>query len=149
MFEKKPKLSASKTKKREIPSGLWVKCEDCGEMIFSKELAANLKVCPKCDRHFPMTAHERIGMLTDPGSFRESDRDMISVDVLNFTGPSAYAERLDAYRRETNLPDAVVTGLCRICGHEGSLAVVGFSFLGSGMGSVVGGEITRTVETAT
>ncbi|MGD0650788.1 MAG: acetyl-CoA carboxylase carboxyl transferase subunit beta, partial [Verrucomicrobiia bacterium] len=74
VFEK-PKISETKTKKREIPSGLWVKCKDCGEMIFSKELLANLKVCHKCDYHFTMTASERIASLVDEDTFREADAD--------------------------------------------------------------------------
>jgi len=148
VFEK-PKLTETKTKKREIPSGLWVKCRDCGEMIFSKELLKNLKLCAKCDYHFTMGARERIGMLADEGAFRELDTELVSVDVLKFSGGSSYAERLKTYQRQTGLNDAVVTGLCKILGHEVSLAVMDFSFLGASMGSVVGEKITRAIERAT
>jgi acetyl-CoA carboxylase carboxyl transferase subunit beta len=149
MFEKKPKLTASKTKKRDIPSGLWVKCEDCGEMIFSKELSANLKVCAKCSRHFPMTARERVAALADEGSFQETDADMASVDMLKFTGMASYSERLKTYQRQTELNDAILTGLCKMGGHDVSLAVMDFAFLGASMGSVVGEKITRAIEKAT
>jgi len=149
MFEKKPKLTASKTKKRDIPSGLWVKCDGCGEMIYSKELENNLKVCPKCEHHFPMTARERIASLADAGSFQETNADMTSVDVLNFTGAASYSERLKTYQRQTEMNDAVLTGLCRICEHDVSLAVMDFAFLGASMGSVVGEKITIAIETAT
>jgi acetyl-CoA carboxylase carboxyl transferase subunit beta len=145
----KPKLAETKTKKHEIPSGLWVKCKNCGEMIFSKELAAYLKVCQKCDYHFPMSAMERIASLADEGTFRESDADMVSVDTLKFTGVSAYTDRLRAYHRQTGLNDAIVTGLCKMNGHDVSLAAMDFNFLGASMGSVVGEKVTRAIEKAT
>jgi acetyl-CoA carboxylase carboxyl transferase subunit beta len=145
----KPKLAETKTKKHEIPSGLWVKCKNCGEMIFSKELIANLKVCQKCDYHFPMSAHERIVSLADEGTFREFDADMASVDTLKFTGVSAYTDRLRVYHRQTGLNDAIVTGLCKLNGHDLSLAAMDFNFLGASMGSVVGEKVTRAIEKAT
>lgn len=148
VFEK-PKISETKTKKREIPSGLWVKCKDCGEMIFSKELLANLKVCHKCDYHFTMTASERIASLADEDTFREADADMASVDVLKFTGVAAYTERLKTHRLQTGLNDAVVTGVCKLNGCQVSLSVMDFRFLGASMGSVVGEKITRCIEKAT
>jgi acetyl-CoA carboxylase carboxyl transferase subunit beta len=148
VFEK-PKITENKTKKRDIPRGLWVKCKDCGEMIFSKELTENLKVCAKCDYHFSMTAPERIASLADEGTWHELDSDLVSVDVLKFTGVAAYTERLKTYQRQTGLRDAIQTGLCKIHGHDVSLAVMDFSFLGASMGSVVGEKVTRAVEKAT
>lgn len=149
VFEEKPKIGETKTKKHEIPSGLWVKCKKCGEMIFSKELAANLKVCNKCEYHFTMTAAERVASLADEGTFQEIDADLTSVDVLKFTGVAAYTERLKTYQRQTGLNDAVITGQCKLSGHDTSLAVMDFGFLGASMGSVVGEKITRTIERAT
>ena len=148
VFEKQPKISSARTRKREIPSGLWLKCNDCGEMIFSKELTAKLKVCPKCDYHFAMVAPERVASLAD-GAFREMDADLVSVDTLNFKGVAAYKDRLKAYQRQTGLNDAVVSGLCQLNGHDVSLAVMDFSFLGASMGAVVGERITRAIERAT
>src|SRR5882672_3138544 len=81
-FVKKPKLGGSKSKKREIPEGLWTKCPKCGTMIYDKELDENLKVCPKCSHHFPIGARERIHSLVETCSFEEMDADMTSVDVL-------------------------------------------------------------------
>ncbi|HUK82144.1 MAG TPA: acetyl-CoA carboxylase, carboxyltransferase subunit beta [Verrucomicrobiae bacterium] len=148
VFEK-PKITETKTKKRDIPSGLWVKCKDCGEMIFSKELLSNLKICPKCDYHFSMTGSERVASLADEETFREFDADLVSVDVLKFTGVAAYTERLKTYQRQTGLNDAIITGLCKINGHDVSLAVMDFAFLGASMGSVVGEKVTRAIEKAT
>jgi len=148
VFEK-PKITETKTKKRDIPRGLWVKCKDCGEMIFAKELQANLKICLKCDYHFSMTSPERVASLADEGTWQEFDADLISVDVLKFTGVAAYTERLKTYQRQTGLNDAVQTGVCKINGHDVTLAVMDFSVLGASMGSVVGEKITRVIEKAT
>jgi len=148
VFEK-PKLTETGTKKRDIPKGLWVKCKECGELIFNKELLNNLKVCHKCDYHFPMTAFERIASLADEGTFEELDGDLVSVDVLKFTGVAAYSERLKTYQRQTGMNDAVVSGLCKLNDHDISLSVMDFAFLGASMGSVVGEKITRTIERAT
>lgn len=148
VFEK-PKITETKTKKRDIPQGLWVNCKECGEMIFANQLQANLKVCPKCNYHFSMTAPERVQSLADEGTWHESDADLVSVDVLKFTGVASYSERLKTYQRQTGMADAVQTGLCKITGHEVSLAVMDFSFLGASMGSVVGEKITRSIERAT
>jgi acetyl-CoA carboxylase carboxyl transferase subunit beta len=145
----KPKLTETKTKKREIPSGLWLKCKDCGEMLFGKELAANLKVCSKCDCHFPMTAAERIALLADERTFVETEADLVSVDVLEFTGGSSYSERLKTYQRQTGLKDAILSGHCQLQGHDVSLAVMDFAFLGASMGSVVGEKVTCAIEHAT
>src|SRR6185436_18835736 len=81
-FAKKPKPGGRKSKKREIPEGLWTKCEQCGNMVFDKELDENLKVCPKCEFHFKIGARERIHSLVETCSFEEMDADMTSVDVL-------------------------------------------------------------------
>jgi acetyl-CoA carboxylase carboxyl transferase subunit beta len=149
MFEKKPKLTTTKQKKRDIPEGLWIKCKSCGEMLYSKELADNLKVCAKCDYHFPLNSRERIASLADEGTFQEVDADLVSVDTLKFTGVAAYTERLKTYQRQTGLNDAVITGACKIGGHDTSLAVMDFTFLGASMGSVVGEKIARAIEKAT
>jgi acetyl-CoA carboxylase carboxyl transferase subunit beta len=148
VFEK-PKITETKTKKRDIPRGLWVKCKDCGEMIFAKELQANLKLCPKCDYHFTMSATERVASLVDEGTWQEIDADLVSVDVLKFTGVAAYTERLKTYQRTTGLNDAIQTGIGKIHGHDVSLAVMDFAFLGASMGSVVGEKVTRAIEHGT
>ena len=144
VFEK-PKVIDANVKKRDIPEGLWVKCKECGEMIFAKELLANLKVCPKCDYHFSMLAAERVASLADEGTWTETDADLMSVDVLKFTGVAAYSERLKTYQRQTGMADAIQIGLCKINGHDIALAVMDFSFLGGSMGSVVGERFVRGV----
>src|SRR2546428_7474734 len=94
-FVKKPKLGTNKSRKREIPEGLWTKCPKCSNMVFDKELDENLKVCPRCQHHFPIGARERIHSLVETCTFEEMDAEMTSVDVLSFNGPASYTSRLD------------------------------------------------------
>ncbi len=148
-FAKKPKLTSSKSKKREIPEGLWTKCPRCSTMVFDKELEENLKICTACQYHFPISARQRIHSLTEEGTFEEMDSDMISVDVLKFTGASSYISKLNKYQQTTGLNDAVITGLAKMGERRVGLGVMDFSFLGGSMGSVVGEKLTRLVESAT
>lgn len=144
----KSKLGSDKpkTRKREIPEGLWTKCPACETMIFDKELDEKLKVCPKCQFHFPIGSRERIHSLVETCTFEEMDALMTSVDLLKFTG---YRAKLDRDRKATMLMDAVVTGVGKIGAHRVSLGVMDFGFLGGSMGSVVGEKLTRLIERAT
>ena len=145
----KPTLKQGTNRKREMPEGLWQKCPECGEVVHNLELSQNLKVCPKCDYHFTFSARERISNLIDEGTFEEFDQNLLSVDVLKFTGVASYSERLQSYREKTGLADAVVTGFGRLAGHDVGLAVMDFNFLAATMGSAVGEKITRLVEKGT
>src|SRR3984885_4934858 len=145
---KKAKLGSgkSKTRKRDIPEGLWTKCPSCETMIFDKELDEKLKVCPKCQFHFPIGSRERIHSLVETCTFEEMDPAMTSVDVLKFAG---YKGKLDRDRKATMLMDAVVTGMGKIGRPQVALGVMDFGFLGGSMGSVVGEKLTRLIERAT
>src|SRR5262245_35084962 len=83
-FAKKPKISGGKSRKRDIPEGLWTKCPSCSNMVFDKELDENLKVCSQCQHHFPIGARERIHSLVETCTFEELNANLESVDVLNF-----------------------------------------------------------------
>jgi acetyl-CoA carboxylase carboxyl transferase subunit beta len=148
-FTKKPKLGSAKSKKREIPEGLWTKCPKCSTMVFDKELDENLKVCPRCQYHFAIVARERIHSLVETCTFEEMSAEMTSVDVLQFTGVASYTNKLAEYQKSTGLKDAVITGLCKIGEHRAALGVMDFTFLGGSMGSVVGEKLTRLIEKAT
>ncbi|HNQ88557.1 MAG TPA: acetyl-CoA carboxylase, carboxyltransferase subunit beta [Verrucomicrobiota bacterium] len=148
-FTRKPKLGGLKSRKKEIPEGLWTKCPKCSSMIYDKELDENLKVCPRCGHHFPIGARERIHALVETCSFEEMDAQMTSVDVLGFTGVAAYTDKLAAYQQSTGLKDAVITGQGVIGSHRVALGVMDFGFLGGSMGSVVGEKLTRLIEAAT
>lgn len=148
-FVKKPKLRSSKSRKRDIPEGLWTKCPKCTTMIYDKELDENLKVCPKCQHHFPIGSRERLNALVETCSFEEMDAGMTSVDVLQFTGVAAYTSKLTEYQKSTGLKDAVITGIGKIGDHRVALGVMDFAFLGGSMGSVVGEKLTRLIEAGT
>ena len=148
-FPKKPKIGASKSKRRDIPEGLWTKCPKCSVILYDKELDENLKICLHCNHHFPITARERINSLVETCSFEEMDAEMTSVDILAFTGMSSYASKLEEYQKATGLRDAVITGVGTIEHHRLALGVMDFGFLGGSMGSVVGEKLTRLIEAAT
>ncbi|WP_081616237.1 acetyl-CoA carboxylase, carboxyltransferase subunit beta [Verrucomicrobium sp. 3C] len=135
--------------KRNIPGGLWVKCPVCEHMLYAKELAQSQRVCQYCQHHFPLPARERIALLVDPDSFRETDSSLSSVDTLHFHGAKSYEDRLAHYQQKTGLCDAVICGTGRIHQKAVSLAVMDFQFLGGSMGSVVGEKITRAIERGT
>jgi len=148
-FLKKPKITGARTKKRDIPEGLWTKCPGCSNLVFDKDLDENLKVCHHCEHHFQIGARERINALVETCSFEEMDAEMESVDVLRFNGVASYADKLASYRKSTSLKDAVITGIGAIGPHRVGLGVMDFSFLGGSMGAVVGEKLTRLIEACT
>ena len=138
----------SDSKKVTVPEGLWIKCNNCAEIVYSKEIDRNLKVCPKCDYHFRITAKERIELLVDPGTFNEFDSQLQSEDPLNFKDSLKYRDRIKTARKKTGLNDAVVSGICTLDGVQVVLCVFDFFFMGGSMGSVVGEKVTRAAEKA-
>lgn len=128
-----------------IPGGMWVKCGKCGQIIYKEDLDNNFKVCPYCDYHFRMTAKERIEFFTDTGTFVEFDKDMKSVNPLEFEG---YEEKIRKSMETTGLNEAVVTGSCKIMGEDAIICVMDSFFMMGSMGSVVGEKITRAIERA-
>ncbi len=132
-------------KKVKIPEGLWVKCDNCKEIIYRKEVEKNFKVCPKCDYHFRITASERLPYLVDEGSFVEVEDGLSPKDFLGFKD---YKDKLKSSRKKTGLKDAIISGEAKIGGRHVSLVIMDFNFMGGSMGSVVGEKITRAVERA-
>lgn len=135
-------------KKVKIPEGLWVKCENCKEIIYRKELENNCKVCPKCQYHFRISAKERITLITDNGSFTELDPDLRSHDPLGFKDTMSYKERLLENEKKTGLKEAAIYGDAKINGRDVVIAVLDFAFMGGSMGTVVGEKVTRAAERA-
>ena len=140
----KPRLRGFE-RRDDMPEGLWIKCPDCGAIIHKLELQQNLHVCQACGHHFQIDSRERIEMLADPGSFVETDADLVSSNPLGFQG---YAEKIAILREKTGLGDAVVTGRLTIGGHPVMIATMDFKFFAGSMGSVVGEKITRAIESA-
>jgi acetyl-CoA carboxylase carboxyl transferase subunit beta len=135
-------------KSEGIPEGLWLRCPECGDMLFRKVVEESLHVCPNCQYHFRVAARVRIEQLVDPGSFEEMFADVAPVDPLGFVDKKAYDDRLVAEQKKTGNPDAVVCGKGFIKGRPIMLAVMDPTFMMGSMGSVVGEKITRTIETA-
>jgi len=149
IFRKPTIKTQNRKEQRDIPHGLFQKCPGCNEVVHEIELNQNLRVCPKCDYHFALSAKERINNLLDPGSFVEMDADLRSVDTLRFQGMATYKDRLKKYQEITGLVDAVITGHGMIDGYKVAIAVMDFAFLAATMGSVVGERITRVIEFGT
>ncbi len=145
--EKKP-IVQNVAKKVRVPEGLWTKCPNCAEAIYSKEIEKNLNVCPKCDHHFRISASKRISLILDEGTFAEYDADIQSIDFLNFRDSRSYQERIEAAVAKGNGKEAVICCEGGIDGVPVQLAVLEFSFMGGSMGSVVGEKITRLIERA-
>jgi len=130
-----------------LSGNLAVKCPKCKELLYGRDWEKNLKVCPRCNYHFKLTAFERIDLLVDPESFVEMDADIISVDPLGFVSRSqVYATKLEEEQQNTGMNEAVVVGHAAIEEIPLALAVMDFRFIGGSMGSVVGEKITRIIE---
>jgi acetyl-CoA carboxylase carboxyl transferase subunit beta len=144
-----PSQDAASAKRTEgIPEGLWLRCPDCGDMLFRKVVEESLHVCPHCQYHFRIGARLRIEHLVDPGSFEEMFNDILPTDPLDFVDRKTYADRLESEQAKTGDPDAVVCGKAFIKGRPMMLAVMNPDFMMGSMGSVVGEKITRTIEKA-
>ncbi len=139
-------MEKADTKQKKLPDDLWIKCEQCGEVIYQKDFMKELKICPKCDLHFPLNAGERIGSLLDKGTFQEMDRNIYSLDPLDFG--EGYKIKLIKDRKQTGLGEAIVTGKGFLEGHKIVLGVMDFRFRGASMGSAVGEKVARAVEVA-
>ncbi|MFA5113728.1 MAG: acetyl-CoA carboxylase, carboxyltransferase subunit beta [Candidatus Margulisiibacteriota bacterium] len=134
--------------KLDIPGNLWVKCYKCAQTLYSKDLEANLKVCPKCGYHFKLTSRERIKQLTNGSPFTEIAANLTSKDFLGFTDVKSYAKRISDSIMKTGMNDAIVVGLTKIGEHGVALGIMDFAFMGGSVGSVVGEKIVRLIEAA-
>jgi len=134
---------------KKIPTGLWIRCDGCSQVVFKKIVQEKLNVCPECEWHFSLTASERINLLIDPDTFEETCPDMTSADPLGFVDRKAYRDRLEDERRKTGLNSAVVTGRGKLSGADVAIGVMDSRFIMGSMGSVVGEKITRMFEMAT
>jgi acetyl-CoA carboxylase carboxyl transferase subunit beta len=141
-------MAASTTKPSRVPEGLWVKCPGCSQIIYNKDLATNLNVCPKCAHHFRIGAVERLRTLLDGGRWVEHDKGLTSTDPLQFTDTKPYQARLKASIASTGLKDAIVVASGRIDGIEAVVAAMEYAFIGGSMGVVVGEKIARGIERA-
>ena len=145
---RKPRASSTADKPSRVPEGLWVKCPDCAQILYNKDLEKNLSVCPKCGYHFRLSAAERLRALLDEGRWTEHHVGLTSTDPLRFTDTKAYRDRLRAAEDATGASDAVIVATGRLDGIEVVVAAMEYAFIGGSMGVVVGEKITRAVEQA-
>ncbi|MEJ2482964.1 MAG: acetyl-CoA carboxylase, carboxyltransferase subunit beta [Gemmatimonadota bacterium] len=136
------------SQKREIAADVWEKCDGCGEILFVRRLAENLRVCPECGHHFRMPAEGYVELLLDDGFADEFDTRLRSADPLGFVDSKPYVRRVEQAEAKVGRRDAVLTGAGSLEGRTVCLAVMEFKFIGGSMGSVVGEKITRMIERA-
>jgi len=134
--------------KKEIPDGLWMKCEKCGEIIYKKELERNCWVCSKCQYHFRINSEQYVKILMDDGILTEIDVDLTSDDPLKFRDSKKYRDRIKEAVVKTNMKAAVRVGTGKLQGRPLVAAFLDFSFLGGSMGSAVGEKIARGIRLA-
>ena len=142
--EKKPKEAVEK--QVAIPEGLWVKCDDCKEIVYRKEVEANLNVCPKCGYHFRLSARERFEILFDDDKYKEFATDVRSTDPLGFRDTKRYGDRLKVYQNRVGPGDAVLCAEGKLEGSPVVICAMEYAFMGGSMGSVVGEKITMAIE---
>jgi acetyl-CoA carboxylase carboxyl transferase subunit beta len=148
-FRRKPEEGGAPPRRKvAIAEGLWIKCDSCKEIVYRAEVERAGRVCPKCRYPFRISAHERVVMLADEGSFEERDAGLASEDPLGFKDTRRYRDRLRAAQEKTGLREAVVCGLARVGGWPTVLCLFDFEFMGGSMASVVGEKLTRAIELA-
>jgi len=145
--EKTPRQALDEKRVR-VPGGLWVKCENCREIIYKKEVLKNANVCPKCGYHFRISARERLVSLFDNGIYEEIDRNISPTDPLSFKDSKPYKDRLKAYQEATGLRDAIINAVGIVGGIPTVISALEYGFMGGSMGSVVGEKVARAAERA-
>jgi acetyl-CoA carboxylase carboxyl transferase subunit beta len=143
------KIKKFMSRKKQIPGDLWMKCPDCGAMIFKKEVEDRKKVCTGCEYHFTISPAERIDLLIDPGTWTELWPDLQSVDALKFEGDVSYKKKLASAQKETGQKDACLVGTGKLDGRDLVFGMTDSRFMMGSMGSVVGEKITRAFEYGT
>jgi acetyl-CoA carboxylase carboxyl transferase subunit beta len=134
--------------KRVKTEGLWVKCENCRQIIWKKDLEENMNVCPKCEKHFRIDARTRLAQLLDENQYEIFDANISSTDPLKFVDLKPYSSRLKQAQKDTGLKDAVINAHGKLMGRSVIASVMEYSFIGGSMGAVVGEAIARAVERA-
>jgi acetyl-CoA carboxylase carboxyl transferase subunit beta len=134
--------------KKNLPDGLWIKCEECGEIVYNKELEKNHHVCSACSFHFQMSGKQYINLLMDGGVLLIFNDNIQNTDPLKFRDNKKYTDRVKEAVKKTNMKSAVQTGIGRINSHEVVMAIMEFAFIGGSMGSVVGEKISRAIDVA-
>ncbi|EKD75177.1 MAG: hypothetical protein ACD_44C00206G0016 [uncultured bacterium] len=131
--------------KKEIPEGIWAKCEECQSILYRAELIRNLEVCPKCNYHHRISARTRLSQFLDPDTSNEIAGEITPEDKLKFRDSKKYKDRLLAAQKKTNEKDALVVCEGTLDQTQVVVASFEFDFMGGSMGSVVGERFTQAV----
>ncbi|MGD0338668.1 MAG: acetyl-CoA carboxylase, carboxyltransferase subunit beta [Bacteroidota bacterium] len=145
-FRRSKENISSDNIKKDIPDGIWTKCDGCGEMIHRKQLEENFHTCVKCNYHFRIGSEEYIAILLDKGSFKEMDKKMRSNDPLDFSDTKRYKDRITDTINKSGMMDAIRTGTGKINGQAVVFGAMDFGFIGGSMGSVVGEKVARAID---
>lgn len=143
---KKDKTGVAAQEKRNIPEGLWHKCESCGEIVYSKKMEEHHWVCPACNFHFRIPSRKYISLLLDNGELDELDNNLSSSDPLKFKDSKRYPDRIKAATAKAGPAEGLIAGIGRIEGVELSFAIMDFAYIGGSMGAVVGEKVARAIE---
>ncbi len=147
--KKKGKIEPVSDKDRVVRTeNVSVRCEECGEHLYKRELEDNLQVCVHCNYHFRIGAYERLEKLFDDGYCEELDAEIVSADPLEFVDSKPYKKRIEQARRATGLPEAIITARGKVGGHRVFGGAMDMNFIGGSMGSAVGEKVTRLIERA-
>jgi acetyl-CoA carboxylase carboxyl transferase subunit beta len=149
LFRREPKAPSAPAdaRARDVPADLWVRCDQCHELVYARDFERALKVCPRCGHHARVGARERIAQLADEDSFREEDGELQPADPLGFESlGQRYRDKLDETQRKTGLVEAALAGTARLEGAPVRLAALDFGFLAASMGAVVGEKVARAAE---
>jgi len=128
--------------------GIFVKCPECDNPLYTRELSESHQVCTHCTYHFRYPARERLELVFDDGKFEELDAEITSADPLEFVDSKPYKDRIKQAREASGLPEAIISGKGTIGGHLVYAGAMDMSFIGGSMGSAVGEKITRLIEYA-
>lgn len=146
----KPKIEEQDSEEiRKVKTeGIFVKCPECDNALYRRELRESLQVCTHCDYHFRLPARERLDSLFDEGNYEKLDEEVMSADPLDFVDSKPYKDRIEAAKKSSGLPEAIVSGKGKVGGHLVYAGAMDMSFIGGSMGSAVGEKITRLIERA-
>ncbi len=133
--------------KKNVPEGLWAKCDHCDAIIYRAELERNQDVCTKCDHHMRQPARRRIDQFLDPENRVEIAPNLEAADVLKFKDDKKYRDRLNAAQKNTGEKDALVVIKGSVKDVDMVVGAFEFRFMGGSMGSVVGEKFVRAVNT--
>jgi len=145
---RKDKSGLARQEKKNIPEGLWTKCDSCGEVVYSRKMEELLWVCPSCDFHFRISSQKYIDLLLDNGALEQYDAELSSKDPLKFKDSKRYPDRIKQAQQKTGKKEGVTSGIGSIDGITVSFAIMNFEFIGGSMGSVVGEKVARAIERA-